>query len=171
MADAPKPFTLSIETAAIDDLKARLALTRFPDQAPEPPWTYGTDVGFMRRLIDYWRDSFDWRAAEARLNAFPQFKTRIDEIDLHFLHVPGHGPAPVPLLLAHGWPGSVFEFVDFIPRLTDPARFGGDAADAVTVIAPSLPGYGFVVPARSAAVRRRRDGQDVGRLDDRHPRL
>ena len=91
----------------------------------------------------YWRDGFDWRAQEARLNAFPQHKVPLHGIDLHFLHVPGKGPAPMPLLLLHGWPGSVFEFLEIIPRLTDPARFGGDPADAFTVVAPSLPGFGL----------------------------
>jgi pimeloyl-ACP methyl ester carboxylesterase len=93
--------------------------------------------------MDYWLSSFDWRAQEARLNAFPQFKVPLHGIELHYLHVPGQGPDPLPLLLLHGWPGSVFEFLDIIPRLTDPARFGDDAKDAFTVIAPSLPGYGL----------------------------
>jgi len=143
MAARPAPFTLAVPDADIADLKARLARTRFPDQAPGAPWAYGADLGYMRRLVEHWRDVFDWRQWEARLNAFPQFKAPIAGIDLHFLHVPGQGPAPKPLLLMHGWPGSVFEFVDIIPRLTDPARFGGDPADAFTVVAPSLPGYGL----------------------------
>jgi microsomal epoxide hydrolase len=143
MTAQPKSFTLAVPDAAIADLRARLARTRFPDQAPGPAWAYGTDVDYLRDLIDYWRDTFDWRAAEARLNAFPQYKVRLSDIDLHFLRVEGKGPAPCPLLLSHGWPGSVFEFLDIIPRLTDPAQFGDDPADAFTVIAPSLPGYGL----------------------------
>lgn len=143
MIDTPRPFTLDIPQSEIEDLRARLALTRFPDQAPEPAWTYGTDVDFMRRALTYWRDEFDWREAEARLNAYPQYVVEIDGIDLHYLKVEGKGPSPTPLLLSHGWPGSVFEFLDLIPRLTDPASFGGDPAGAVTVIAPSLPGYGL----------------------------
>jgi microsomal epoxide hydrolase len=135
--------TLSIPEPAIVDLRERLARTRFPDQAPGPAWAYGTDLEYMRRLVEYWHTRFDWRAQEARLNAFPQYKTALFDIDLHFLHVPGRGPEPCPLLLLHGWPGSVFEFLDIIPRLTDPARFGGDPADAFTVVAPSLPGYGL----------------------------
>jgi pimeloyl-ACP methyl ester carboxylesterase len=137
------PFTLHIPDAAIADLKARLALTRFPDAAPGEPWAYGTSVDYMRDLVAYWRERFDWRAEEARLNAFPQFKLSRPDLDLHFLHVPGKGPNPTPLLLMHGWPGSVFEFIDLLPRLTDPAAFGGDAEDAFTVVAPSLPGYGL----------------------------
>ena len=143
MAARLEPFTLRVPEEAIADLRDRLARTRLPDQAPADPWAYGTDVGYLRQLVEYWRSTFDWRAEEARLNAFPQFKVPLGGIDLHFLHVPGKGPAPCPLLLLHGWPGSVFEFLELIPRLTDPARFGGDPADAFTVVAPSLPGYGL----------------------------
>jgi len=139
----PQPFRLHVPDADIADLKDRLARTRLPDQAPVAPWSYGTDIAYLRELIGYWRETFDWRAWEAKLNAFPQFKVPLHGIDLHYLHVPGVGPDPKPLLLLHGWPGSLFEFVELIPRLTDPARFGGDAADAFTVIAPSLPGYGL----------------------------
>jgi microsomal epoxide hydrolase len=143
MTADPVPFTLHVPDADIADLRARLARTRWPDQAPGEAWAYGTDLGYMRGLVDYWRTDFDWRAQEAALNAFPQFRVPLHGIDLHYLHVPGVGPAPMPLLLLHGWPGSVFEFLDIIPRLTDPARFGGDARDAFTVVAPSLPGYGL----------------------------
>jgi len=143
MTVKPTPFTLRVPDADIADLRDRLARARFPDQAPGDPWAYGTDVAYLRELTGYWRDHFDWRAAEAALNAFPQFRVPLDGVDLHYLHVPGVGPDPMPLLLLHGWPGSVFEFIEFIPRLTDPARFGGDARDAFTVVAPSLPGYGL----------------------------
>ena len=139
----PEPFRLHVADTAIADLKDRLSRTRLPDQAPGEPWAYGTDVAYLEDLVAYWRSAFDWRAQEARLNAIPQYKVRLQGIDLHFLHVPGRGPDPHPLLLSHGWPGSVFEFLEIIPRLTDPARFGGDPADAFTVIAPSLPGYGL----------------------------
>jgi pimeloyl-ACP methyl ester carboxylesterase len=140
---AGQPFSLRVPDNAITDLRERLARTRFPDQAPGDPWAYGTSVDYLRGLTEYWCTNFDWRAQEARLNAFPQFKAPLHDIDVHFLHVPGKGPNPCPLLLMHGWPGSVFEFMDIIPRLTDPARFGGDSADAFTVVAPSLPGYGM----------------------------
>ena len=143
MTTQPVPFTLHFADAALADLRDRLARTRFPDQAPDAPWAYGTDVGYLRELVDYWRDRFDWRAEEARLNAFPQFKVALHGIDVHFLKVEGRGPKPLPLLLSHGWPGSVFEFMEILPMLTDPARFGGDPADAFTVVAPSLPGYGL----------------------------
>jgi pimeloyl-ACP methyl ester carboxylesterase len=144
----PEPFTLHVPDASIADLKGRLARTRLADAPPlddlaDDPWALGTSRDALARLLAYWQEGFDWRAAEAKLNAFPQFKTPMDGIDLHYLHVPGQGPAPCPLLLSHGWPGSVFEFMEIIPRLTDPARFGGDPADAFTVVAPSLPGYGL----------------------------
>lgn len=136
-----RPFTLDVDDAAVRDLRERLARTRLPDEAPEAPWAFGTSVDFMRDMVAYWRDRYDWRVTEAALNALPQFKTRIDGIDVHFLHVEGRGPRPMPLLLSHGWPGSILEFMKLIPMLTDPAAHGGDAADAFTVIAPSLPGY------------------------------
>jgi pimeloyl-ACP methyl ester carboxylesterase len=143
MSTRPEAFSLDVPDAAIADLRERLARTRFPDQAPGEPWAYGTNVEYLRRLVEHWRTGFDWRAQERRLNAFPQYKAALHDIDVHFLHVPGQGPDPCPLLLMHGWPGSVFEFLELIPRLTDPARFGGDPADAFTVVAPSLPGYGL----------------------------
>ena len=143
MAQRPEPFTASVSDRAIADLRGHLARTRLPDEPPGEPWAYGTSLEYMRGLLDHWRAGFDWRAQEAALNAFPQFTVPLHGIDLHFLHVPGRGPNPAPLLLMHGWPGSVFEFLDIIPRLTDPAAFGGDPADAFTVVAPSLPGYGF----------------------------
>src|SRR3954447_6488774 len=147
MAPKPQPFTLAVADAAIAELRDRLARTRLPDQAPVPPggdpWSYGTSAAYLAELVAHWRDGFDWRTQEAALNAFPQYKVPLHGIDLHFLHVPGKGPKPTPLLLMHGWPGSVFEFLDIIPRLTDPAAFGGDPADAFTVVAPSLPGYGL----------------------------
>ncbi len=140
------PFTLTVEQDAIDDLHRRLDHVRWPDEASAEqgaPWAFGTSLAFMRELVHDWRHRFDWRQTEAALNAWPQFKTRIDGIDLHFLHIPGKGPhaAQRPLLLSHGWPGSVLEFMKLIPRLTDPAAFGGDARDAFTVVVPSLPGY------------------------------
>jgi microsomal epoxide hydrolase len=140
---APQPFVLNVSDADIADLKARLALTRFPDSAPGEPWAFGSSVAYVRDLVAYWKDDFDWRMQENALNALPQFKVPLHDIDVHYLHVPGVGPTPRPLLLLHGWPGSVYEFLDIIPRLTDPARFGGDPKDAFTVIAPSLPGYGL----------------------------
>jgi len=136
-----RPFRVAIEDSAIADLKTRLSRVRWPDEAPEPPWRYGTSVAFMRELVHYWSNTYDWRQTEAALNAWPQFTTRLDGIDVHFLKVEGRGPSPKPLLLSHGWPGSVLEFMKLIPLLTDPAAHGGDAGDAFTVVVPSLPGY------------------------------
>ena len=139
----PKPFEIRISDDALSDLRARLTRVRWPDEPPLAPWSTGTSIAYMKQLVDYWRERFDWRAQEAKLNAFAQFTVPLAGIDLHFIHQPGKGPKPIPLLLSHGWPGSVFEFHKIIPMLTDPARFGADAADAFTVVAPSLPGYGF----------------------------
>lgn len=143
MSSEPRPFSLEIPDTALSDLAQRLAFARFPEQTPGEAWAYGSDVAYMRDLVDYWKGRFDWRRAEAALNVFTQYKVALDGIDLHYLAVPGKAPNPAPLLLLHGWPGSVFEFLEILPRLTDPARFGGDPADALTVIAPSLPGFGL----------------------------
>jgi len=126
-----KPFTLLIPDAAIAELRERLARTRWPDEPPLPPWSTGTSVAYLRELIDYWRTGFDWRVWEANLNSFPQFTIPIRGIDLHFIRVPSRRPDAMPLLISHGWPGSVFEFHKILPLL----------AEHFTVIAPSLPGY------------------------------
>ena len=138
---SPTSFSLHFPDNALADLKARLANVRWPDEPPFEPWSTGTSLAYLKTLVDYWRINFDWRAQEAVLNRFRQFTVPLSGIDLHFIHQPGVGPNPMPLLLSHGWPGSVFEFMKLIPLLTDPASHGGDARDAFTVIAPSLPGY------------------------------
>jgi len=142
-AIAPTTFRVDVPDSVLADLRERLARTRFPDQAPGAPWAYGADLGYVKDLCEYWRERYDWRKHEAALNGFRQFTARVAGIDLHFIHEEGRGPKPLPLLLSHGWPGSIWEFHKIIPMLTDPARFGGDPADAFTVVAPSLPGYGF----------------------------
>ena len=139
----PTPFTIQIPDATLADLRARLDRVRWPDAIPGAGWQYGTDLAYLRQLVEYWRTRYDWRVHKARLNAFQQFTVPLAEIDVQFIHQPGIGPSPLPLLLLHGWPGSVWEFYKLIPLLTDPARFGGEAQDAFTVVAPSLPGYGF----------------------------
>ena len=138
---SPKAFRLDIPDEAIADLRSRLERVRWPDEPPLEPWSTGTSVAYLQDLTSYWRTRFDWPSWEAKLNAFRQFTVPMHGIDLHYIHEEGRGPNPMPLLLSHGWPGSVFEFHKLIPMLTDPARFGGDAADSFTVIAPSLPGY------------------------------
>ena len=139
----PTPFTIDIPDAVLTDLHTRLSQARWPDEVPGSGWQYGAELAYLRELANYWRDQYDWRQHEAQLNSFDHFSVPLHDIDLHFIHQPGVGPAPMPLLLLHGWPGSVWEFHKLLPRLTDPARFGGDARDAFTVVAPSLPGYGF----------------------------
>jgi microsomal epoxide hydrolase len=139
----PRAFRIAVPDDVLQDLRERLARVRWPDEIPGSGWSYGTDLAYLRELVTYWRDRYDWRAHEARLNGFAQYTLPLAGIELHFIHEPGRGPRPLPLLLAHGWPGSIWEFHKLIPRLTDPARFGADPADAFTVIAPSLPGYGF----------------------------
>jgi pimeloyl-ACP methyl ester carboxylesterase len=142
-AIAPTPFRIDVPDSVLADLRERLGRTRFPDQAPGAPWAYGADLGYVKDLCGYWRERYDWRKHEAVLNGFRQFRAPVSGIDLHFIHEEGRGPKPLPLLISHGWPGSIWEFHKIIPMLTDPARFGGDPADAFTVVAPSLPGYGF----------------------------
>ena len=143
LAPTPRPLMIQIAEEVLDDLRERLRRVRWPDEIPDAGWRYGTDLNYMKDLVAYWRDVYDWRKHEALLNEFKQFSVPLAGIDLHFIHEPGVGPKPLPLLLSHGWPGSVWEFHQLIPLLTDPARFGGDPADAFTVVAPSLPGYGF----------------------------
>jgi pimeloyl-ACP methyl ester carboxylesterase len=140
---APEPFTIHVPDDVLADLRERLTRIRWPDEIPGAGWQYGADLASMKELVEYWRDHFDWRSHEARLNGFCQFTAPMAGIDLHFIHQPGVGPNPLPLVLSHGWPGSVWEFHKLIPLLIDPARFGGDSADAFTVVAPSLPGFGF----------------------------
>jgi microsomal epoxide hydrolase len=139
----PRPFKLSVPESVLEDLRRRLSNVRLPDEPPLDPWSTGTSVAYLKKLLAYWRDGFDWRAQEAKLNAFRQFTVPLGGIDVHFIHEEGKGPNPMPLLLCHGWPGSVMEFYKLLPMLTDPASFGADPADAFSVIAPSLPGYVF----------------------------
>ena len=139
----PTPFTIDIDEDILIDLRERLARVRWPDEIPGSEWQYGTDLTYLQTLIEYWHDAYNWRAHENTLNQFQHFTAPVAGIDLHFIHETGNGPDPLPLLLMHGWPGSVWEFYKVLPMLTDPARFGGNARDAFTVVAPSLPGYGF----------------------------
>ena len=139
----PRPFTVAVPEATLTDLRDRLARARFPDEPPGAGWQYGSDLAYVKTLADYWRHTYDWRKWEAELNQFRQFTVQLSGIELHYVHEIGRGPRPMPLLLSHGWPGSVWEFRKILPMLTDPARFGGDPADSFTVVAPSLPGYGF----------------------------
>ena len=143
MTQQPRPYEIAVPDAVLDDLRERLARTRWAAPDVEAPWEAGADVGYVRELCDHWREGYDWRAHEAALNRFPGFLADVDGVDLHFWHVRGKGPSPTPLLLLHGWPGSMAEFEPVIEPLTDPAAHGGDAADAFDVVVPALPGFGF----------------------------
>ena len=143
MSDDIRPFRIDVPEAELDDLRRRLRQTRWPEPEPVPDWSQGTPLGYTRDLCQYWLEHYDWRAAEARLNRFAQFRTEVDGVDIHFIHVRSAREDALPLLITHGWPGSVVEFGKVIGPLTDPARHGGDAADSFHVICPSLPGYGF----------------------------
>jgi pimeloyl-ACP methyl ester carboxylesterase len=139
-------FRVAVPQADLDDLADRLSRTRWPAALPGVAWERGVPVDYLRGLAAYWRDGFDWRAQEARLNSFPQYTTRIDGQRIHFLHVKSPEPAATPLLLLHGWPGSVVEFLDIIGPLSDPRSHGGDPATAFDLVIPSLPGFGFSGP-------------------------
>ena len=141
-----RPFRIDVPDAHLDDLKDRLARTRWPDQLSGVGWGYGTPLEYVREMAEYWRTSYDWRKEEARLNEFPQFTTTIDGANVHFLHVRSPELNAMPLILTHGWPGSVAEFLDLIGPLTDPRSHGGDPADAFDLVIPSIPGYGFSGP-------------------------
>ncbi|GMU77352.1 MAG: microsomal epoxide hydrolase [Acidimicrobiia bacterium] len=149
-------FRVDVPDAVLDDLRERLARTRLPNQIEGVGWAQGTELGYLTDLIAYWRDGFDWRAQEARLNAFDQFVTEIDGQRLHFVHQRSPEPGALPLLISHGWPGSVVEFLDVIGPLTNPRAHGGDPADAFHVVAPSLPGYGFSGPTHEPGWHPRR---------------
>ncbi len=141
-------FRIHVEDAVLQDLRHRLERARLPDQIPGSGWQYGTDRDYMAGLLRYWRSDYDWRSHEARLNELPHFKAEIDGIDLHFVHVRSKEPGALPLVITHGWPGSVYEFMDVIGPLTDPVAHGGDAADAFHLVLPSMPGYAFSSPSR-----------------------
>jgi epoxide hydrolase len=143
-----KPFRIEIPQEQLDDLQRRIADTRWPSELPEVGWSRGVPLGYLKELAEYWRTGFDWRAAEARLNQYPQFTTEIDGAHVHFLHVRSPEPDARPLILTHGWPGSVAQFLDVIGPLTDPRTHGGDPADAFHLVIPSIPGYGFSGPTR-----------------------
>jgi pimeloyl-ACP methyl ester carboxylesterase len=143
VGDASRPFRVDVPQATIDRILNRVREARFPDRLEAPDWRYGANWDYMKALAEYWTTQFDWRKAEANLNRYPQFLARVGDFDVHFYHVKGRGPKPMPLVLTHGWPGSVFEFLEAIGPLTDPASFGGSPEDAFDVVVPSVPGFGF----------------------------
>jgi len=140
---AIRRFQIEVPDAVLADLKDRLSRTRFPDELNDVGWAYGTDLQYLKALVAYWRDQFDWREQERRLNDFDHFKTTIDGLDVHFIHQRSPVDGARPLLITHGWPGSFVEFTKIIGPLTDPVAHGGQAADAFQLVIPSIPGYGF----------------------------
>ena len=140
---AVTPFKIEVSDAVLKDLKDRLGNTRWPDEIPGSGWDYGSNLDYIKELVEYWRTKFDWRAQEKLINSFSHFKTDVDGLGIHFIHEKGKGPNPMPLVITHGWPGTFFEMHKVIPMLSDPASHGGDPADAFDVVAPSMPGYGF----------------------------
>jgi len=143
-----RPFRIDVSDAELEDLRDRLARTRWPDELPGVGWSYGVALDYVKDMTEYWRTSFDWRKQEAVLNEFPQFTIEIDDTNVHFLHVRSPEPNALPLILTHGWPGSVAEFLDVIGPLSDPRSHGADQADAFDLVIPSIPGYGFSGPTR-----------------------
>jgi len=146
------PFKVEVSDEVLKDLRERLDRTRFPDEVPDTGWEYGTNLAYLKQLVEYWRSHYDWRKHKAEINRFAQFRTEIDGLGIHYIHESGRGPNPKPLLLIHGWPGSIYEFMRIIPMLTDPAAHGGDPNHSFTVTAPSLPGYGFSDHPRTRAM-------------------
>jgi len=138
-----RPYTVNIPKMVLDDLRERIARTRWPDEISGTGWEYGTDLKFMMDLIEYWQTRFDWRAQERTINSFTHFRATVDGTGIHFIHEKGKGPTPLPIIITHGWPGSFVEMLRLIPLLTDPASHGASPRDAFDVVVPSLPGFGF----------------------------
>jgi pimeloyl-ACP methyl ester carboxylesterase len=164
MSDAISRMRIEVPEEVLDDLRRRLATARFPDQIPGSGWGYGTDGAYLRELCGYWREKYDWRAQEAELNRLDHFRTSIDGQNVHFVHARSQLPGALPLLITHGWPGSIYEFHKIIGPLVDPVAHGGSPADAFHVICPSIPGYGFSGPTRES-------GWDVRRVADTWKKL
>lgn len=153
------PFKIAIDEAVLTDLKQRLARTRFPDEIDASEWDYGVKLGYMKELVAYWQTDYDWRKHERMLNEFEQFTTDIDGLSIHYIHVRSKEKNALPLVLTHGWPGSIYEFYKVIGPLTDPVSHGGKAEDAFHVVCPSLPGFGF-------SDKPRERGYSVSRMAD-----
>ncbi|HEY7174792.1 MAG TPA: epoxide hydrolase, partial [Micromonosporaceae bacterium] len=143
MTNDVTPFRIDIPQTDLDDLADRISRTRWPVQLPGDAWTRGVPVSYLRELTEHWRTGYDWRKHETEINAYPQFTTRIDDQTIHFLHALSPEPDAFPLVLTHGWPGSIVEFLDVIGPLTDPRSHGGDPAQAFHLVIPSIPGFGF----------------------------
>jgi pimeloyl-ACP methyl ester carboxylesterase len=162
-----EPFRVEVPEATLEDLRLRLARARFPSQIEGAGWDYGTELSYLERLCRYWKDEYDWRAQEAGLNSFDQYRTVVDGQPIHFIHARSPERHAVPLLIVHGWPGSVVEFQKVIGPLTDPAGHGADPSDAFHVVCPSLPGYAFSGPTRERGWDSRRIAAALGELMSR----
>jgi epoxide hydrolase len=156
---AIRPFRIAVPDAALADLRERIERTRWPDELPGVGWSYGVSRAYLQELVRYWHDEYDWRAQEARLNALPQFTTTIDGANVHVTHVRSPEPDALPLVITHGWPGSIVELLGVIGPLSDPRAHGGDPADAFGVVAPTIPGFGLSGPTTEP-------GWDVRRIAD-----
>ena len=150
-----KPFKLNISDQVIKDIYNKVKKYPWHEMPDDGGWEYGTNLDYMKKISKYWTDKFDWRKQEAKINKYSNFITKVDDIDIHFIQEKGSGPNPMPLIIVHGWPGSIVEFLDIIEKLAHPERFGGNEKDAFDVIVPSLPGYGFSgLPTRPIGPRK-----------------
>jgi hypothetical protein len=143
MSTAIRPFTFDVAAADLDDLKSRLVHTRWPERETSTDWSQGIPLAYTQEVCAYWRERYDWRRCEAQLNAHPQFITELDGLDIQFMHVRSPHPQAVPLIMTHGWSGSIIEFLKVVGPLTDPPAHGGEARDAFHLVCPTLPGFGF----------------------------
>ena len=150
-----RPFRIEVPDTVLEDLRERLARTRLPRRGSVSGWSGGMDLDYLEALLEHWRERFDWRAVESRLNALSSFRAVVDGVGIHFLRFPGKGPSPLPLVVTHGWPGSFLEMLDLAERLSDPIAHGGEPTDAFEVVVPSLPGYGFSDPGPPGTSPRR----------------
>jgi pimeloyl-ACP methyl ester carboxylesterase len=164
MSEEVLPFEVAVENAQLQELRQRIAATRWPEQETCKGWDQGVPLAYARELADYWANGYDWRRWEQRLNQWPQFKTQIDGIDIHFIHVRSSHEDALPMIISHGWPGSVVEFHKIIEPLTQPERHGGTGSDAFHLVLPSLPGYGFSGPPKSTGTSVEAIGRMWGKL-------
>jgi pimeloyl-ACP methyl ester carboxylesterase len=155
----PEPFKISVPDDEIMDLRTRLASTRWPGDFANDDWRYGTKESWLKDIVSYWINDYDWRSVEAEMNSYPQFKVEIDGIAIHYMHVKGTGATSAPIILTHGWPWTFWDWREVVDRLTDPARFGGNPQDSFDVVVPSLPGFGFSTPLRKTGIAPRQVAQ------------
>jgi microsomal epoxide hydrolase len=164
MSEPIERFRIEVPDTVLDDLRERLVRTRLPDQLDGADWAYGTELSYLKELLEYWREKFDWRTQEALLNRFDHFKTTIEDRALHFIHARSKHADALPIVITHGWPGSVFEFYKIIGPLSDPEAYGGRKEDAFHVVCPSMPGYGWSDPPREPGFDVTRVAQGVAAL-------